>query len=436
MRFTAALRSGSSPQVRGRRNGLAQTSNSRRAHPRRCGADTHKYQTLRSSTGSSPQVRGRRNGHSSYAPAGGLIPAGAGQTDLHVHLSGWAGAHPRRCGADPSRRSTVAFDGGSSPQVRGRLKNTENEPEPIGLIPASAGQTVWIVRRGGRRGLIPAGAGQTGSRGLVGRGRWAHPRRCGADGSGGTARKRRSGLIPAGAGQTRTARHTTGARRAHPRRCGADRCGTTPPLVAWGSSPQVRGRQIHPARCMCPNRAHPRRCGADNLVAGVLRPVLGSSPQVRGRLLQGFEAFRLRGLIPAGAGQTVSPITVSVVVWAHPRRCGADHMQQKTLGLDRGSSPQVRGRLFDDSHNFGFGGLIPAGAGQTTRAPNSSCAARAHPRRCGADHFLQLDVGGERGSSPQVRGRRRRCRTAGCPRGAHPRRCGADVRVVRRFCRV
>ena len=174
----------------------------------------------------------------------GLIPAGAGQTDLHLPLSGLAGAHPRRCGADEAQPDERGYVQGSSPQVRGRLRR--------GFI------------RGAPRGLIPAGAGQTrGCRGVCLL-PWAHPRRCGADIIRPPASTRCRWLIPAGAGQTPAPR------------------------------PWRQGRW-----------AHPRRCGADNFLLTTRSPYRGSSPQVRGRLVLLPTARRRAGLIPAGAGQTV-----------------------------------------------------------------------------------------------------------------------------------
>ena len=70
------------------------------AHPRRCGADARTDLGRNCALGSSPQVRGRQGDELGHASAGGLIPAGAGQTDLVLGHGGFVGAHPRRCGAD------------------------------------------------------------------------------------------------------------------------------------------------------------------------------------------------------------------------------------------------------------------------------------------------------------------------------------------------
>ena len=172
---------GSSPQVRGRPKiadftkqgyglipaGAGQTSGSptrrrtRRAHPRRCGADVGPVGCGVVPVGSSPQVRGRRARVVFDGVGEGLIPAGAGQT------SGWcleglaSTAHPRRCGADQNDGDMIVLYPGSSPQVRGRHEHHIRPVAPLGLIPAGAGQTLFMV----------------GSFAVIG----AHPRRCGAD---------------------------------------------------------------------------------------------------------------------------------------------------------------------------------------------------------------------------------------------------------------
>ena len=151
--------------------------------------------------------------------------------------------------------------------------------------------------------------------------------------------------------------------------------------------------------------AHPRRCGADHTsCVGTVR-LIGSSPQVRGRSRRPCPAYACRGLIPAGAGQiTLEQIGTSGRT-AHPRRCGADAVEAAAVQKAPGSSPQVRGRyLVCDFFNVVFG-LIPAGAGQMACPAGRAPTAWAHPRRCGADPVLIAFSSFVMGSSPQVRGR-------------------------------
>ena len=175
--------------------------------------------------GSSPRVRGKHPARADAGPGWGLIPAGAGQTRLSTAISGMTEAHPRGCGANADSDSVPVSRYGSSPRVRGK--------------PAHA------KRFGGLAGLIPAGAGQT-TRGTTwARPRRAHPRGCGANGRvmlwrvcevGSSPRVRgkpsvsfslmaRCGLIPAGAGQTAIGGIIFFPFRAHPRGCGANGSG-------------------------------------------------------------------------------------------------------------------------------------------------------------------------------------------------------------------
>ena len=237
-----------------------------------------------------------------------------------------------------------------------------------------------------------------------------------------------SGLIPAGAGQTVGAVQAMCRLRAHPRRCGADCGGPTRRRRGPGLIPAGAGQTDTAQRPAHPRRAHPRRCGADRGPLARLLTCWGSSPQVRGRLHRASGSAFVDGLIPAGAGQTAQALKRSGAARAHPRRCGAD----------RGLRDLQRR----------FRGLIPAGAGQTVARVVALGGVWAHPRRCGADLAGIGDDLVNMGSSPQVRGRREleviyRVRTGLIPAGAgqtiiasssrvacraHPRRCGADHR--------
>ena len=212
-----------------------------------------------------------------------LIPAGAGQTIPRRCSSSRLGAHPRGCGADLGHRHDCGQHRGSSPRVRGRLFLRFVRVEGCGLIPAGAGQTAWVCRRG----------------------------RC---------------------------------RRAHPRGCGADESPDTSCRVLMGSSPRVRGRladrvrldqttglipagagQTSSARSSAlSTAAHPRGCGADPLPRDRSDRSRGSSPRVRGRPPRGISRYSSLGLIPAGAGQTAGFSSGFASHRAHPRGCGAD----------------------------------------------------------------------------------------------------------------
>ena len=173
--------------------------------------------------------------------------------------------------------------------------------------------------------------------------------------------------------------------RAHPRRCGAD-----------AFPPGKRGHR---------GGAHPRRCGADSPTRRIFHLPRGSSPQVRGRsVVPGFNGTT-SGLIPAGAGQIPVRWRHTTHGSAHPRRCGADFSVLLFRFVVMGSSPQVRGRSQGLTPRGKRARLIPAGAGQIRYDYGNPVAARAHPRRCGADKNGAFKDSFTNGSSPQVRGR-------------------------------
>ena len=129
------------------------------AHPRRCGDHVLGGIPSFSAIGSSPQVRGPHALSRLERLVFRLIPAGAGTTHREMCRCRAGRAHPRRCGDHKYARDHNMTIKGSSPQVRGPLSSFRFPPKPAGLIPAGAGTTGSITRRGGVAG--------------------AHPRRCG-----------------------------------------------------------------------------------------------------------------------------------------------------------------------------------------------------------------------------------------------------------------
>ncbi len=401
-----------------------------RAHPRWRGADRQRASAYRTEEGSSPLARGGRyrEGHRPYRS--GLIPAGAGRTRAYCPDPHPQGAHPRWRGADLKHCAERLQSRGSSPLARGGLDH------PLGDLPEA--------------GLIPAGAGRTFRATTAGGGRWAHPRWRGADGRSWHARSlvrgssplargglpgrthhgRTPGLIPAGAGRTPHAGQHPRGSWAHPRWRGADHRCRRPPWRDTGSSPLARGGlpgRTHPGRtpglipagagrtvswrlgAWC-KRAHPRWRGADARNVAQLGLHSGSSPLARGGPPDPPAHLPEDGLIPAGAGRTPVPVHRGVPVRAHPRWRGADSNSGDVPLGDEGSSPLARGGL-----RWGLGGslrarLIPAGAGRTCARLPRRTQHGAHPRWRGADTGERRSALSARGSSPLARGGRGRRR--------------------------
>ena len=111
------------------------------AHPRACGENQTKDTAPDPATGSSPRVRGKRPVAGESDGLVGLIPARAGKTQVGMTLWGCSWAHPRACGENAIRAETVNGLRGSSPRVRGKRTHDGRGRRPRGLIPARAGKT-------------------------------------------------------------------------------------------------------------------------------------------------------------------------------------------------------------------------------------------------------------------------------------------------------
>ena len=231
--------------------------------------------------GSSPQRQGKDDGCLAATRAAGIIPAGAGRRADSRAARSAAWDHPRGCGEKIAPEGLGCGVPGSSPRVRG-------EVEPGRLDYAASG-------------IIPAGAG----------------RRC-----------------------CRWCRETP--RRDHPRGCGEKFCGCSSKRNRPGSSPRVRGE-------------------------------VGTIPPRR----------PAGGIIPAGAGRSFFKIFYLSYKWDHPRGCGEKGKLQYLVNVGVGSSPRVRGEDFLRLLKLWYNGIIPAGAGRSLSDQLLDPRRRDHPRGCG-----------------------------------------------------
>ena len=134
--------------------------------------------------------------------------------------------------------------------------------------------------------------------------------------------------------------------------------------------------------------------------------------------------------------------------WAHPRVCGENGPSIPIDGMSVGSSPRMRGKLYQVARDPYHTGLIPAYAGKTRTRGMDECGCRAHPRVCGENLFVSHPRLSLTGSSPRMRGKQHFLYRDQIPRGlipayagktkwrfhwpfagqAHPRVCGENVR--------
>ena len=208
-------------------------------------------------------MRGTRDCPRLRREAVGIIPAYAGNTFFRSFVDEWGGDHPRVCGEHAYQDMSSGGVKGSSPRMRGTLPRDITELESCGIIPAYAGNTVFIADAG-----CPV---------------LDHPRVCGehltngvnGDGYRGSSPRMRGtlvaelplhgldGIIPAYAGNTLTCT----SRRSRP-------------------------------------RDHPRVCGEHGYIPPLLLPLPGSSPRMRGTPKREDARHRLPWIIPAYAGNT------------------------------------------------------------------------------------------------------------------------------------
>ena len=125
---------------------------------------------------------------------------------------------------------------------------------------------------------------------------------------------------------------------------------------------------------------------------------------MRGTLQLTSDEKEERGIIPAYAGNTTRLPMPTPAARDHPRVCGEHFHSQALLSPVVGSSPRMRGTLrllFPDPAGTG---IIPAYAGNTCRSSARRSSQRDHPRVCGEHLIFRAACEGRMGSSPRMRG--------------------------------
>ena len=149
---------------------------------------------------------------------------------------------------------------------------------------------------------------------------------------------------------------------------------------------------------------HPRVCGEHD-TRGIRRlHNSGSSPRVRGTRCAPSKPVHLTGIIPACAGNTGSAILNGLLNGDHPRVCGEHWAVFRAIMRLAGSSPRVRGTLAFVPLAVFHRGIIPACAGNTRWCPGRSADDGDHPRVCGEHCMAVASLVDVSGSSPRVRG--------------------------------
>ena len=213
----------------------------------------------------------------------------------------------------------------------------------------------------------------------------------------------RSRFIPARAGNTALPSGGPGGITVHPRACGEHRNSLPSPPLSRGSSPRVRGTPqegiellaVHrfiPARAgntvrsrmaQSTSSVHPRACGEHKTWARKRTTCPGSSPRVRGTLFEPHVGRLGKRFIPARAGNTAMATGLACRRPVHPRACGEQGAVIAAPRRANGSSPRVRGTHGTDHLRQLCDRFIPARAGNTGHCPSVPGGETVHPRACG-----------------------------------------------------
>ena len=214
----------------------------KRAYPRECGGNADGKMALEVEQGLSPRVRGKHVAarHGPIAP--GPIPASAGETSSFVSriLTGWA--YPRECGGNQRLASVCRAQWGLSPRVRGKPRAGRGAGPAGGPIPASAGETeiVRLIKQFQRAYPRECGGNPTGWHSATDR--WGLSPRVRGKPARDYPECTRGGPIPASAGETSHRAASATIRRAYPRECGGNEHSDPYRFLPQGLSPRVRGK--------------------------------------------------------------------------------------------------------------------------------------------------------------------------------------------------
>ena len=213
-------------------------------YPRVCGGTGAPIRYGRCSAGLSPRVRGNLDWIESLACEEGSIPACAGEPPCARRGRSGRRVYPRVCGGTLLWLLPWLPEWGLSPRVRGNHGRLVCGVDPVGSIPACAGEPSPVSTSAARPGVYPRVCGGTrvlsmrnhGALGLSPRVRGNH----------GLVQLplHRPGSIPACAGEPRYASSLSPWNRVYPRVCGGTLSRRSGIWATRGLSPRVRGNQV------------------------------------------------------------------------------------------------------------------------------------------------------------------------------------------------
>ena len=160
----------------------------------------------------------------------------------------------------------------------------------------------------------------------------------------------------------------------------------------------------------------------------------GLSPRPRGNPVVLRDLGRLRGPIPASAGEPFFGIAMSSPLRAYPRVRGGTASHRGHAQASRGLSPRPRGNLRASVHHLIRHGPIPASAGEPFPTALSIFALRAYPRVRGGTPEARRMRWIHEGLSPRPRGNLRVLRRRSHDDGPIPASAGEPLGRAMRSC--
>ena len=135
------LRMRNIPAYAGKTRSCAIPWRNSKEHPRVCGENCPKLLAACGTIGTSPRMRGKRPCEGARSQGEGNIPAYAGKTHWAATRVWWSTEHPRVCGENDVTPAEQLLNCGTSPRMRGKLRNSCFSCLSTRNIPAYAGKT-------------------------------------------------------------------------------------------------------------------------------------------------------------------------------------------------------------------------------------------------------------------------------------------------------
>ena len=171
-------------------------------------------------------------------------------------------------------------------------------------------------------------------------------------------------------------------------------------------------------------RAYPRSRGGTTSISTGIAALAGLSPLARGNRRLGDCRPYPQGPIPARAGEPSILIILPIPLWAYPRSRGGTHETDLAKIEQQGLSPLARRNLHGGGKHERLRGPIPARAGEPRGRAFRDTANGAYPRSRGGTGKSHPEFIASLGLSPLARGNLHRPHRAGISCGPIPARAG------------